>query len=147
MATGDLDQPERKSFPLPTAGRFHKLQKHHFQPNYSPPRAELRRKLPRGARNSRQGLEDKNLHRSRQRKTQIPAAGRVGKLQGITLCLLVGQDSVWPRHLPPLQLRGAHLAGLGQGQGGHLGLGAGRGAAGHTGQVLQGQRDTQPMSA
>lgn len=73
------------------------------------------------------------------------AAGRVGKLQGITLCLLVGQDSVWPGHLPPLQLRGAHLAGLGQGQGGHLGLGAGRGAAGHAGQVLLGQRDTQPM--
>lgn len=50
---------------------------------------------------------------------------RVGKLQGITLCLLVRQDSVCPLHLPLQQLRGADLAGLlDGGHSSHFSLGA-----------------------
>lgn len=50
---------------------------------------------------------------------------RVGKLQGITLCLLVRQDSVRPLYLPLQQLRGGNLAGLlDGGHSSHFSLGA-----------------------
>lgn len=50
---------------------------------------------------------------------------RVRKLQGITLCLLMRQDSVRPLHLPLQQLRGADLAGLlDGGHSSHFSLGA-----------------------
>lgn len=66
-----------------------------------------------------------HLRTDKRPKIQMLRGKRVGKLQGITLCLLVRQDSVRPLYLPLQQLRGGDLAGLlDGGHSSHFSLGA-----------------------
>lgn len=67
-----------------------------------------------------------------------------------TLSLFVGQHSLCPLHVSLQQLSASDLTGLlGRGHCGHLGLGTGGGAAGHTGEILSRLRRTmsKPMSS